>query len=393
MKGRKLVAVVVVAIVVPLVIIAGCSGGLLIMFGAAIGADTSGTGSYCQAENGGSEELVVETTGGEKMTLDSTRLANATQIILTGREMGISAPGLKVALMTALAESGLRMLANSTVPESLDFPHEGVGEDHDSVNPFQQRPSSGWGTVKELMDLRYATRAFFGGPDGPNDGSPQGLLDIEGWEQMTPGEAAQSVQVSKYPDAYDKWEKAAETIVSTVGGSTTCENSGERISADARTVAQQLVTALDNGTLSAPDAEANQIRNIANGTATADCLTDIATLQVIVYALKTFETATITSLNRRCTGETPGAGMASYHWKGRAVDFGALGGQASIGSDANSVKLIQLLDKIVPAGMAGVGQYECRTPSLYLQNFIQFEDPCTHLHIEIRTENQPLTSG
>lgn len=393
MKGWKLVTAIVAAIVIPLLILASCSGGLLVMLGAAIGADTSGTGSYCRAENGSTSELVVETTTGEKLTLDQTRIANAAQIILTGREMGVSPFGLKVALMTALAESSLRMLANSTVPESLEFPHEGVGEDHDSVNPFQQRPSSGWGTVKELMDLRYASRAFFGGPDGPNEGSPRGLLDIDGWEQMTPGEAAQTVQVSKFPDAYDKWEKAAETIVSTVGGSITCENGGGTISADARTVAQQLTTALDNGTLTADGPEAEQIRNMANGTATPDCLIDIATLQVIAYALETFKTAYVTSLNRKCTGERLGIGEASQHWKGRAVDFGSLGGQASVGWDANSLKFIQLLDKIVPAGMAGVGQYECRTPSLYLQNFIQFEDPCNHLHLEIRTENQPLTFG
>jgi murein DD-endopeptidase len=54
------------------------------------------------------------------------------------------------------------------------------------------RPQSGWGTVEELMDPDYQAAAFFGGPDGPNHGSPRGLLDIPGWEEMGKGEAAQA---------------------------------------------------------------------------------------------------------------------------------------------------------------------------------------------------------
>ena len=46
-------------------------------------------------------------------------------------------------------------------PESADYPHQGSGSDHDSVGLFQQRPSSGWGTVAELMRPSYAARAFY----------------------------------------------------------------------------------------------------------------------------------------------------------------------------------------------------------------------------------------
>ena len=45
-------------------------------------------------------------------------------------------------------------------PESQDYPHQGVGWDHDSVGLFQQRSSSGWGAVGELMDPEFATRQF-----------------------------------------------------------------------------------------------------------------------------------------------------------------------------------------------------------------------------------------
>lgn len=149
------------------------------------------------------------------VTLGAKQLAIAAAIIGGGRELTISDHGIKVALMTALQESELQMYANSSVPESLTYPHDAIGNDHDSVNPFQQRLH--WGTLAELMDLDYAIRAFYGGQSGPNGGSPRGLLDIPGWESMTPGVAAQTVQVSAYPAAYDKWEAAAELLIDTLG--------------------------------------------------------------------------------------------------------------------------------------------------------------------------------
>jgi len=160
-------------------------------------------------------EIPVGETG--KVTLNAKQLTIAASIIGVGRELSISDHGIKAALMTALQESVLKMYANEGVPESLNYPHDAVGSDHDSVNPFQQRPSSGWGTVAELMTLDYSIRAFYGGQTGPNGGSPRGLLDVPGWESMTPGKAAQTVQVSLYPTAYDKWEAAAELLMAELG--------------------------------------------------------------------------------------------------------------------------------------------------------------------------------
>lgn len=161
------------------------------------------------------ESLEIPRGATGKVTLDAKQLAIAASIIGVGRELSISDKGIKVALMTALQESVLKMYANSSVPESLNYPHDAVGNDHDSVNPFQQRPH--WGTLAELMNLDYSIRAFYGGQSGPNGGSPRGLLDVPGWESMTPGVAAQTVQVSAYPDAYDKWEAAAELLIAELG--------------------------------------------------------------------------------------------------------------------------------------------------------------------------------
>ena len=45
---------------------------------------------------------------------------------------------------------------------SLQYAHDGLGSDHDSVNTFQQRWIAGWGTVAQLMDPVYAAAAFYG---------------------------------------------------------------------------------------------------------------------------------------------------------------------------------------------------------------------------------------
>jgi len=201
------------------VLFGGYTMFIMVLLGSSMG---SGSGECTTTGTSPTSSLEVETTGGSKRTLGPTELNHAATILSIARSLGVSVKGQQIAIMTALQESGLKMYANSSVPASLDYPHDAVGSDHDSVNFFQQRVS-GWGTVAELMDPTYATKAFFGGPEGPNQGSPRGLLDVPGWESMPLGKAAQTVQVSAYPDAYDKWETAAQQIITAVGGSVSCE--------------------------------------------------------------------------------------------------------------------------------------------------------------------------
>lgn len=68
----------------------------------------------------------------------------------------------------------LRGLSNTgTYPESANIPNDGNSGDHDSVGLIQQRPAAGWGTVEHLMDPVWSSRAFYGGPNRPNHGSPR----------------------------------------------------------------------------------------------------------------------------------------------------------------------------------------------------------------------------
>ena len=168
------------------------------------------------------DHLEATTSDGIRIRLDKIQLTRAATIISTGgRTKDVGRSGVIVALMAALTESSLRMLSNtSTYPNSTNYPHEGNGTDHDSLGLFQMRPNTGWGTVAQLMDPVYQVRAFFGGPTGPNRGSPRGLVDIAGWQQLSKGAAAQAVEVSAYPDRYARYEPVAEAILTALTRST-----------------------------------------------------------------------------------------------------------------------------------------------------------------------------
>lgn len=159
--------------------------------------------------------LTAKTVDGIPVSLDRSQLRHAATIISVGsRTKGVGRDGIIVALMAALTESHLQMLANpGAYPASVKHPHDGVGQDFDSLGLFQMRPASGWGSVKQLMRPKYQAAAFFGGPGGPNDGSPRGLLDIHGWKDLHPGEAAQAVEVSAYPDRYAQYKPVAHAVL------------------------------------------------------------------------------------------------------------------------------------------------------------------------------------
>lgn len=164
------------------------------------------------------DSLTATTADGTQVVLEKRQLTHAATIITTGASIpGVGQAGVRIALMAALTESRLLMLANTgAYPESGSFPNDGDASDHDSLGLFQMRPAAGWGTVAELMNPTYQAQAFYGGEDGPNYPSPRGLLDIPGWQQMDPGSAAQAVEVSAYPDRYRNWQPVAEAILTTL---------------------------------------------------------------------------------------------------------------------------------------------------------------------------------
>jgi murein DD-endopeptidase MepM/ murein hydrolase activator NlpD len=127
-------------------------------------------------------------------TLTAEQTQNAYTIASVGASLGATRWDLEVAIMTALQESSLRNLRDG---------------DRDSAGLFQQRPSQGWGTVAEITNPSYATGAFFKGAS-----TNKGLFSYPKRQQeFTKGQAAQKVQVSAHPSAYNQWEDEAIALL------------------------------------------------------------------------------------------------------------------------------------------------------------------------------------
>ncbi|MEV4819979.1 hypothetical protein [Micromonospora tulbaghiae] len=126
-----------------------------------------------------------------RIDLNDEQTKNVKAIIAATKKAGMDERAAVVSIATALQESKLENLG-----------HLGDRNDHDSQGLFQQRPSSGWGTVEQITDPEYSTTAFL-----------KGLKQVDGWQDMPLTKAAQTVQVSAYPDHYAQWEKQAADLV------------------------------------------------------------------------------------------------------------------------------------------------------------------------------------
>ncbi|MEU4422835.1 hypothetical protein AB0F81_19580 [Actinoplanes sp. NPDC024001] len=138
-------------------------------------------------------ECTVSADG--EVTLDTVQMANAATIAAVGVRRGMPEQAVVVALATAFQESKLENLDNG---------------DRDSVGLFQQRPSQGWGTVEQIKDPRYAAGKFY-----------SALKKVKGWQEMRVTDAAQTVQRSAYPEAYEKWADESRVLAAALTGRAT----------------------------------------------------------------------------------------------------------------------------------------------------------------------------
>ncbi|MBA1834168.1 tape measure protein [Corynebacterium wankanglinii] len=131
----------------------------------------------------------------------------AHEIARKARAMGLDKLAAQIGIATALVESGnpLKMYANRKVPDSLNYRHDALGSDYDSVGLFQQRDNGAWGTVKQRMTPFDSAGMFFA------------KLQSFDYKAMDPGAAAQKVQVSAFPDRYGKQMAAAKSLLAQTG--------------------------------------------------------------------------------------------------------------------------------------------------------------------------------
>lgn len=139
-------------------------------------------------------------TAGPVPRLDETQAQNA-RVIASVADARLSEPAPLIAVMTALTESGLRVLANPNDPSGALRPNQGVGYDHDSLGLFQQRPT--WGTAAARMDPVASTNLFL-----------DRLQDVPDWRSRPSWLVAQAVQGS----AFDGTPNAANGGSAVSGG-------------------------------------------------------------------------------------------------------------------------------------------------------------------------------
>jgi hypothetical protein len=132
------------------------------------------------------------TVAGHTVDVSTEQAENAALIAAVGVRRGLPARAVSIALATAFQESKLVNVGSG---------------DRDSVGLFQQRPSMGWGTARQISNPYYATNAFF-----------DALQKISGYQSMRITVAAQRVQRSGYPTAYAGHALDARTLASALTG-------------------------------------------------------------------------------------------------------------------------------------------------------------------------------
>ncbi|WP_193511970.1 heavy metal transporter [Streptomyces griseoloalbus] len=157
---------------------------------------------YVTGGRGGPGCKVVSGTGdGATYEFTPEQAVNAATITAVGTARELPERAVTIALATALQESALR---------NIDY------GDRDSLGLFQQRPSQGWGTPKEIMDPTYAAEKFY-----------EHLEEVPGYTRLPLTVAAQKVQRSGFPQAYAKHEPDATLLAAALTGRSaatlTCE--------------------------------------------------------------------------------------------------------------------------------------------------------------------------
>lgn len=291
-----------------------------------------------------------------------------------------------VAAMTPEPKAKLAALTAAYAASNMTRADPATITDDTPLGVYRRTVRGGWGSAEELQDPAAATKLILGGA-GPNR---PGIMAVPSWIDEPAGWWLSTIGIHVEGPTVSSAEAAARNALTTVEPGLPPEDltighscNYLPIDGDNRELALRLVSAMDEGRLVGSD-YLQQLRDIANGTAHADCGVDSRIMQILLIALNTFEQVAVSDLNRRCTGSLEGAGENSSHYRdggGMAVDIYALNGAPVTGGDDVSLDLLRALDPHVPPG-SRTGQANCRSESP-LRVFSDFEDTCNHVHIDV----------
>jgi len=171
---------------------AGCLlVALLVLVGAVVGILSWSHNRGLTAPVPGQQRCVA-TAGDQSVTLDLDQAHYASIIVGLSIRRDLAPRAASVAMATVYQETGIR---------NLDY------GDRDSVGLFQQRPSQGWGSEKQLMNPHYATGKFY-----------DALVKVANWRTDDINDVAQKVQRSGHPEAYRDHESDARVLASALTG-------------------------------------------------------------------------------------------------------------------------------------------------------------------------------
>jgi len=138
------------------------------------------------------QESCTAVAGDLTAELDVEQAENAALISAVSVRRGLPARAATIGLATAFQESDI---------VNIEY------GDRDSLGLFQQRPSQGWGSPREIMDPYYSTNMFY-----------EHLENVDGYTTQPIADAAQAVQRSADGSAYAQHEYASRALASALTG-------------------------------------------------------------------------------------------------------------------------------------------------------------------------------
>ena len=186
-----------------------------------------------QQASGSGGGLDCSAVTGHASGLEPAQERNAKIITAVAHTRGLGNSAATIAVTAALAESTLYNYANNgastmlgslegrpltederaVARRSMEFPHDRVGDNLDSIGLFQQRPMSGWGPPEVLVDPMRASGRFF-----------DELVEVPQWDSQPAWDTAQAVQDS--PSSNGEIYRASYPLAETIVTELTASNSG-----------------------------------------------------------------------------------------------------------------------------------------------------------------------
>jgi hypothetical protein len=175
-----------------LAVVTGIGAGAVVLIQRDHAADAAAyTTVSCNASLGPTTTGATGSGAADAANLKPDQLATVTTIIAIGKQRELPPRAWQIAIQAGMTESGLRPLNYG---------------DRDSLGIFQMRPSMGWGTPAEVTDPEYAVNKFY-----------DVLLEVPNWDTQRPGDSAQDVERSAFPDRYHEWEAMATHLIGDLG--------------------------------------------------------------------------------------------------------------------------------------------------------------------------------